>query len=1016
MHVNAAKGFPRPNKKVGRIETGSEVYLNPLGKRFAILYFDANLPRTEIFEIRPDGWQDRVETRVFKSVAGARASLRKLGFGLSDESRTEALFGESAMRDQGVDPALLQMSIWPITQQWDAAWEAKFTEWVQNNVDDKFFLTNKIYTDCADVAYALRWIFARISGLPAAGTLMGSGRSFSSFDMRDEWKNLPTHADWTKDQRFRKVLAYILRNTYTHTLMKDSYPVKMDLEGFSPGSYHLGLHSSSGHTQVIYRGPSRSTGLPFMMFSSTLPGAVRQLQVHFYWGSAPVAKENGFLRMRWAQGTSRANLKILEQTQHPFYSMEQYELEVDEKQGFVISMIKKLDPEFEIVRVVQNIFGDLEKMLVERVKIVDDGYAYCSNNSCEPGSGGHESWSTPSRDARLVQQLTDASLVIGMCFECGPLVSAFRQKLIAVDAHSYPVDQLLYALTFGFTSSDPRVDPAARWGMNFEVLVSTLKTSLIAKIAEREKKVSTAKESHAEDFAISNVLKGFDTYANLFGEELNAKFQALLSQSFIRVNGQETSLAQIKGDHIFWIANADATRDERWTTASQTPYSLIPSFRGSMRILEGPLVWMGTQKNLYDLKTKSYIDAPAGAEWLQFSSNSDHALITRSGSVLFLDRKTSHESLLEGLEPARIERVYFESDKIVVHMNKKSQMLVYRKSSLETQSSAQPVSSIDLYSTGSEDKPSGLTSSIQAGSFLAFSNEQIWNYLDHNLAWHPIVLEGAFLGQSVSILRHDEKFVLLAETEGEAPRTFLVRKATGAIERYPLDGIYDVRSNMRVAMSYKDDAHTVHVLSEDLSRVTHTFGFQGQKHYLMTIDLNATTIWEHEKKRVLLVDFSAPTMKVLKTWEKVWTVQETGLGMMSIGMGDPSSVETRYFELWNYSDPNNISFEGKFPAGMYIEVVSRTAPPVPMWFIGYRPSELSDDPLRGSQLFCRLGTKKTPTMTGVRGYFFNYLRNNLEDHPLLTISSPEVEVFTPAVGAVVSKGGRSIWLDNELCR
>ena len=79
--------------------------------------------------------------------------------------------------------------------------------------------------DCADVPYAVRWIYARIAHLPAAATTK-DGQLIGHWST--EWGKLPTHPEWHKDLRFRKALLHMLSETTTRTLPLDTYPVRID--------------------------------------------------------------------------------------------------------------------------------------------------------------------------------------------------------------------------------------------------------------------------------------------------------------------------------------------------------------------------------------------------------------------------------------------------------------------------------------------------------------------------------------------------------------------------------------------------------------------------------------------------------------------------------------------------------------------------------------------------------------------------------------------------------------------
>jgi hypothetical protein len=76
---------------------------------------------------------------------------------------------------------------WDDEEVWSDAWEEKFTEWVKKEFTLDYFKKYNFATDCADVAVALRWIFARRFKLPIGIHLSGSGILFTHESMKDEW-------------------------------------------------------------------------------------------------------------------------------------------------------------------------------------------------------------------------------------------------------------------------------------------------------------------------------------------------------------------------------------------------------------------------------------------------------------------------------------------------------------------------------------------------------------------------------------------------------------------------------------------------------------------------------------------------------------------------------------------------------------------------------------------------------------------------------------------------------------
>jgi hypothetical protein len=96
--------------------------------------------------------------------------------------------------------------VWEVgDRQWTVEEEHRFEKWVDETITEDFFIRYKIPTDCADAVYAIRWIYARINHLPAAATTM-YGRQIGHWFT--DWKHLPTHPEWHRDERFRAALLW----------------------------------------------------------------------------------------------------------------------------------------------------------------------------------------------------------------------------------------------------------------------------------------------------------------------------------------------------------------------------------------------------------------------------------------------------------------------------------------------------------------------------------------------------------------------------------------------------------------------------------------------------------------------------------------------------------------------------------------------------------------------------------------------------------------------------------------
>lgn len=129
----------------------------------------------------------------------------------------------SAFGDNSQEP---DSQVWKVGERrWTVQEEENYGKWIETNVTEDFFMYHKIPVDCADVPYAIRWIYARIAHLPAAATT-GNNRLMGHWS--GDFAHLPTGPTWDKDRRFRAALLHMLSTTSTRSLASDTYPTRID--------------------------------------------------------------------------------------------------------------------------------------------------------------------------------------------------------------------------------------------------------------------------------------------------------------------------------------------------------------------------------------------------------------------------------------------------------------------------------------------------------------------------------------------------------------------------------------------------------------------------------------------------------------------------------------------------------------------------------------------------------------------------------------------------------------------
>jgi hypothetical protein len=388
--------------------------------------------------------------------------------------------------------------IWKVENEWDWNWEVRYSDWVRENIKADFFQKYQIGVDCADVAFSARWIFARIHHLPAADTLAGTGTLFTQDAMLKEWENLPQGENWNDDPLFIASLKYLLNNTYTHTLMRDSYPIRITKEAFLPGTQHLSLTPESGHTYVVSAVDlSENSADPIRVIYSTVPAEARRLLESGFWDvPQPVMGKGGFVRFRWPEKVGdQWMLKSADQMF--FYSTEQYERTMMEGFGsFAEAVAIKLNPHLDFKARLQNAINTVIERIKMRASIVEKGEKICAAQDCSEGTANYENWSTPSRDQSLGETIRSLEEYADRMSDRIPGLSEIWYKsletpVLRLDDVEYSLGAVAYAWKVGSFSSDPKQPIAVRWGLSGESFRNFMRAQLKKWMDERATKISS---------------------------------------------------------------------------------------------------------------------------------------------------------------------------------------------------------------------------------------------------------------------------------------------------------------------------------------------------------------------------------------------------------------------------------------------------------------------------------------------------------------------------------------------
>lgn len=461
-----------------------EVYTSQAGSKSAhwtLLYNEDQKWVIETVELDGAGWPVLKSRHLFKNKTEARAVINPRVLGLT---KSNSLPDESNELTGGKNE-----SLWPVTNEWSWEWELKFSQWVSSELDGTWWLRHNLATDCADVTYSARWIFARNNGLPMANRL-GNGQWFTHRSVKPEWKHLPTAVEWHKDKRFLAALNYMLDFVFTHSLWNDSYPIAINAASLIPGAHHLALTDTSGHTQFIYKVGLQPDQIPILTLNSTIPRKVRDLSEWLFFGEA---SENSaaLLRMRWPR-LNGSKPALVESAQMPHYSTEQF------ASGFIQApraqfweeVFFRLNPNLDYDKVGVRALTQVLDLVVARVPIVEDGYRACAGGQCPEGGAAYELHSTPTRDERIASAIGVFTMMQPYVRQPDLMLPIFEKEILNQEGYIFNLGQIISAWNLRLFSSDPNVDPVLRWGIHpraaAEKLISTYQNGL----SSRETKIT----------------------------------------------------------------------------------------------------------------------------------------------------------------------------------------------------------------------------------------------------------------------------------------------------------------------------------------------------------------------------------------------------------------------------------------------------------------------------------------------------------------------------------------------
>jgi len=354
--------------------------------------------------------------------------------------------------------------VWKVGQRrWTIQEEYNYSKWVEKNITSDFFIRHDIPVDCADVPYAARWIYARISHLPAAATTVDH-RLIGHWS--DNWKHIPAAENWEKDRRFRTALLYLINKTSTCTLPSDTYPICIAADSVTPGAVFL---ITGDHTVIVSRiVMDGCTTHPVQTLEANLPPRVQRLLLRNLMMPDPGSDHtSGLRKFRWPIKIGN-RWQYLPLKEHPFYSEEQYSAAFTQGCGdYLEAVAKRIDPKvYDPNEKVEKIIDTLTRRLDERIPVVLEGCKKCRGKKCPGGSRIRENYSTSDQDEYIGVMMNHLEEIIRENhLDRNAILDKMRNIRLQIDDVRVITLEDVFQ-NHQWMSSDPEAPLEARWGLD----------------------------------------------------------------------------------------------------------------------------------------------------------------------------------------------------------------------------------------------------------------------------------------------------------------------------------------------------------------------------------------------------------------------------------------------------------------------------------------------------------------------------------------------------------------------
>ncbi|MCX7012752.1 MAG: PQQ-binding-like beta-propeller repeat protein [Candidatus Sumerlaeota bacterium] len=337
-----------------------------------------------------------------------------------------------------------------------------------DNVDADFFVRLNMVTDCADVPYLIRWIFARIYLLPQ-GAHDRFGNIFGSWCT--DFAGEPRNPDWRKDSRFFRALERVAEMVQCRAYPFDTYPIQIlpDAGFLRPGT----VVNDENHSRIITE-IDRKSFFPIIYSASTLPPAVRRLTVEMLNRDCEFDASDGYGIVNWnwyRRDPATREWAPVPDPQMPGYSLEQFDMinKIQEEHLCLylqdVYGYKVNDPN----QALQEMTADLFSAIQTRIEVVDKAQAFYGGHSGMTGdthSDAYDFFSTNQRDARIRNKYLNLDQFVQRRYFAEDDLNDFlgQNKFVLTSGMEVTLLELGYAVRHHLMSAEPWDSIPKRWG------------------------------------------------------------------------------------------------------------------------------------------------------------------------------------------------------------------------------------------------------------------------------------------------------------------------------------------------------------------------------------------------------------------------------------------------------------------------------------------------------------------------------------------------------------------------